>query len=69
MIRLHGPWSDLGTGPRRQEKKDTLVTAAKLKQCGCELCSTGQRGLPDNVMWCRIGKDRYIVQRPYETQS
>ena len=63
MRELHGPFSDkqLGGGPKRQERKDELMIAAKSKQCGCELCDEkGQRGLPVNVMWCR----GYICVRP-----
>ena len=59
MNRLHGPWTDrdLGTGERRRDKKAALLDAARLKQCACDLCEKGQRGLPDNVMWKRDSYD------------
>ena len=66
MIRQHGPWSDkkLGRGNRREYKAE-LLEAARLKQCGCDLCGkNGQRGLTENVMWVRDNDDRYIVARP-----
>ena len=63
MKNLHGPFSDkqLGNGPKRQLRKDELMTDAKEKRCACDLCNDkGQQGLPEDVMWYR----GYICTRP-----
>jgi len=70
MTRLHGPWTDrqLGRATGRREFKDTLLVAAKSKQCGCTLCAkNGQRGLTDNVMWVRQPDGVYLVAKPVVT--
>jgi hypothetical protein len=68
-MKLHGPWTDrdLGSGEHRAEQKGVLWSAARLKQCGCELCAKhGQRGVSERCYWLRRyeaeGNERIYIE-------